>query len=164
MRCWSLRQSVKKLERRIWQGGTNLAKALFKKVLEYAGDYRKLTYASVIVMLFGVAVSVLPLLFAWQIITPLMGYGEMDVAYVCLRVAAIAVCGISHGKYTGKRKACSASLHSTENVRSYTVRHFRNTIRLTGSLWAVHKGIIHIKQYMRSIMQKRDLVRQSRSV
>lgn len=83
MRCWSLRQSVKKLERRIWRGGTNLAKALFKKVLEYAGDYRKLTYASVIVMLFGVAVSVLPLLFAWQIITPLMGYGENGCS-VCL--------------------------------------------------------------------------------
>ena len=61
---------------------------MFKKVLEYAGKYRKLTYASVIVMLLGVAAGVLPFLFAWQLITPLLGYGEMDAPYVCLRVLA----------------------------------------------------------------------------
>lgn len=92
---------------------------MFKKVLEYAGDYRKLTYASVIVMLFGVAVSVLPFLFAWQIITPLMGYGEMDAAYVCLRVAAIAVCGILYALLYVKGLSLShqAAYHTLENIR-----------------------------------------------
>lgn len=92
---------------------------MFKKVLEYAGKYRKLTYASVIVMLLGVAAGVLPFLFAWQLITPLLGYGEMDAPYVCLRVLAIAVCGVLYALLYVKGLSLShqAAYHTLKNIR-----------------------------------------------
>lgn len=64
---------------------------MLKKVLEYAGDYRKMTYASVIVTLCGVAASVIPYFFAYQLLTPLLGYGEMTVQGIVWRVLAHAV-------------------------------------------------------------------------
>lgn len=92
---------------------------MFKKVLEYAGEYRKLTYASIIVVMLGVAASVLPFLFAWQIITPLLGYGEMDVSYVCLRVLAIGVCGILYALLyvKGLQMSHMAAYHILKNIR-----------------------------------------------
>ena len=67
---------------------------MFKKVLEYAGEYRRMTYASIVVMLAGVAVSVVPFWFVYQLITPLMGYGEMNAAGILWRLAGIGACGI----------------------------------------------------------------------
>ena len=93
---------------------------MFKKVLEYAGEYRKLTYASIIVVMLGVAASVLPFLFAWQIITPLLGYGEMDVSYVCLRILAIGVCGILYALLyvKGLQMSHRAAYHILKNIRA----------------------------------------------
>lgn len=92
---------------------------MLKKVLEYAGEYRTLTYASVAVLLLGVAASVLPFLFVWQLITPLMGYGEMDAVGICLRVAAIAACGILYALLYVKGLALShqAAYHTLKNIR-----------------------------------------------
>lgn len=92
---------------------------MLKKVLEYAGDYRRLTYASVAVLLLGVAASVLPFLFVWQLITPLMGYGEMDAVGICLRVAAIAACGVLYALLYVKGLALShqAAYHTLKNIR-----------------------------------------------
>ena len=50
---------------------------MFKKVLDYAGEYRRLTYRSVAVLLLGVTMSVLPFWFAYQLILPLLGYGRL---------------------------------------------------------------------------------------
>ena len=50
---------------------------MFKKVLDYAGEYRRLTYRSVAVLLLGVTMSVLPFWFAYQLILPLLGYGAL---------------------------------------------------------------------------------------
>ena len=44
---------------------------MFKKVLDYAGESRRLTYRSVAVLLLGVTMSVLPFWFAYQLILPL---------------------------------------------------------------------------------------------
>ena len=41
---------------------------VFKKVLDYAGEYRRLTYRSVAVLLLGVTMSVLP--FWWDRASP----------------------------------------------------------------------------------------------
>lgn len=41
---------------------------MFKKVLDYVGEYRRLTYRSVAVLLLGVTMSVLPFWFAYQLI------------------------------------------------------------------------------------------------
>ncbi len=92
---------------------------MFKKVLEYAGEYRKKTYISVVVMLLGVAVSVVPYFFAYQLIIPLLGHGEMDGAGVIWRVAAIAVCGVLYALLYVKGLSLSheSAYHTLRNIR-----------------------------------------------
>lgn len=92
---------------------------MYKKVLEYAGEYRKMTYASILVMLLGVMVSVIPYFFAYQLITPLLGYGTMDAAGVIWRVAAIAVCGILYAilYVAGLSLSHRSAYHTLQNIR-----------------------------------------------
>ena len=92
---------------------------MFKKVLNYAGDYRKLTYRSVFVLLLGVTMSVLPFWFAYQLILPLLGYGALEPAGAICRVAAIAVCGILYALLYVRGLALShqAAYHTLENIR-----------------------------------------------
>ena len=52
---------------------------------------------------------------------------------------------LGHGRGMETWKPRSASLRSIKNARGYTGRHSRNTARLTGSLWAVPKGIVNIR-------------------
>ena len=44
---------------------------MFQKILEYAGPYKKTTFLASAVILLGVFMSVLPFIFACQIIAPL---------------------------------------------------------------------------------------------
>ena len=44
---------------------------MFQKVLEYAGEYRKTTYLSMVVMLIGIVMNMLPFLFIYQLIRPI---------------------------------------------------------------------------------------------
>ena len=92
---------------------------MFKKVLDYAGEYRRLTYRSVAVLLLGVTMSVLPFWFAYQLILPLLGYGALEPAGAVCRVAAIAVCGILYALLYVRGLALShqASYHTLENIR-----------------------------------------------
>jgi len=92
---------------------------VFKKVLDYAGEYRRLTYRSVAVLLLGVTMSVLPFWFAYQLILPLLGYGALEPAGAICRVAAIAVCGILYALLYVRGLALShqAAYHTLENIR-----------------------------------------------
>lgn len=92
---------------------------MFKKALEYTGAYRKTTYASIVWMLAGVAMNVLPFLFVYQLITPLLGYGVMSVAGIIGRVAAIALCGILHAVcyIRGLELSHDSAYHTLENIR-----------------------------------------------
>mgnify|MGYP001213018396 CR=1 FL=1 len=65
---------------------------MFKKVLEYTGEYRKTTYAAVVAMLIGIVMNVMPFLFIYQIIKPLLMRETLTAGYVLWRIAAIAVC------------------------------------------------------------------------
>ena len=67
---------------------------MFQKVLEYAGEYRKTTYLSMAVMLISIVMNVLPFLFIYQLIRPLLLGESLELGYAAWRVAAIAVCGI----------------------------------------------------------------------
>ena len=67
---------------------------MFKKVLEYAGEYRKTTYASMAVMLIGIVMNVLPFFFLYQLIEPLLLHETVEVWYVAWRVLAIGLCGV----------------------------------------------------------------------
>lgn len=92
---------------------------MFKKVLDYAGEHRRLTYRSVAVLLLGVTMSVLPFWFAYQLILPLLGYGALEPAGAVCRVAAIAVCGILYALLYVRGLALShqAAYHTLENIR-----------------------------------------------
>ena len=92
---------------------------MFKKALEYTGDYRKTTYASIVWLLAGVAMSVLPFLFVYQLIAPLLGYGETDAGGVIARVAAIAVCEILYAVFYvhGVELSHESAYHTLENIR-----------------------------------------------
>lgn len=92
---------------------------MFKKVLDYAGEYRRLTNRSVAVLLLGVTMSVLPFWFAYQLILPLLGYGSLEPAGAVCRVAAIAACGILYALLYVRGLALShqAAYHTLENIR-----------------------------------------------
>jgi len=92
---------------------------VLKKVLEYAGEYRKKTYLSVAVMLLGVAVSVIPYFFAYQLLIPFWGYGKMDVTGIVWRVVMIAVCGVLYAVLYVKGLSLSheSAYHTLQNIR-----------------------------------------------
>ena len=58
---------------------------MFQKVLEYAGEYRKTTYLSMVVMLIGIVMNVLPFLFIYQLIRPLLLGGSLELGYAAWR-------------------------------------------------------------------------------
>lgn len=92
---------------------------MFKKALEYTGEYRKTTYASIVWLLVGVVMNILPFVFVYQLILPLLGCGEMDAAGVIGRVAAIFLCGILHAVFYVHGLALSheSAYHTLENIR-----------------------------------------------
>ena len=66
---------------------------MFKKVLEYAGEYRKTTYASMVVMLIGIVMNVLPFLFLYRLMEPLLLHEDVGVWGVVWGVLAVGSCG-----------------------------------------------------------------------
>lgn len=92
---------------------------MFKKALEYTGAYRKTTYASIVWMLAGVGMNVLPFLFVYQLIIPLLGCGEMSLGGMIGRVAAIALCGILYALFYvhGLELSHESAYHTLENIR-----------------------------------------------
>jgi ATP-binding cassette subfamily B protein len=67
---------------------------LFKKILEYAGVYRKTTYAAIATMFLGLVASVVPFFLAYLIIRPLLMREAIAFSTAVAIVAAIAVCGV----------------------------------------------------------------------
>lgn len=92
---------------------------MFKKVLEYAGEYRRVTYHAMIVMLLGVAASVLPYLFVYQIIRPLLSREAISAAGVLWRIGAIALCLSLYAVFYVKGLALSheSAYHTLKNLR-----------------------------------------------
>lgn len=92
---------------------------MFKKVLEYAGSYKKTTYASMAVMLLGIIVSVLPFLFLYQLIAPLLMHRQLELTYALIRLGAIALCGVLYAVLYVKGLSLShyAAYHTLKNLR-----------------------------------------------
>jgi ATP-binding cassette subfamily B protein len=110
---------------------------LFKKVLEYTGEYRKTTYAAIVVLLVGIVMNVLPFLFVYQIIRPLLMREPMTAEYVIWRIAAIAVCALLYAVFYVW--GLSLSHHSAYN----TLKNLR--ISLQGKLEKQPLGAIQEK-------------------
>ena len=67
---------------------------MFKRVAPYIGEYKKYTVWAVIMMTIGIIASVLPYFFLYQIISPLTRGESIDMTFLLIRVAAVAVCEI----------------------------------------------------------------------
>ena len=92
---------------------------MFKKVLEYAGEYRKITYASMAVMLIGIVMNVLPFLFLYQLMEPLLLHRSVGAWYVAQRVLAIGICGVLYALFYVRGLALShqAAYKTLKNLR-----------------------------------------------
>lgn len=92
---------------------------MFKRVLEYAGEYRWLTYRAAAVMLAAMAINILPFLFIYQLIRPLLMKEEIDAGYIAVRIAAIAVCSILYAVLYVRGLSLShrAAYHTLKNLR-----------------------------------------------
>lgn len=110
---------------------------MFKKVLEYTGEYRKKTYAAIAALLAGIIMNVLPFWFVYQLIRPLLMREYMTVGYVLWRVAAIAVCAVLYAYFY--IRGLSLSHESAYN----TLKNLR--ISLQGKLEAQPLGVIQEK-------------------
>lgn len=87
---------------------------MFQKILEYAGPYKKTTFLASAVILLGVFMSVLPFIFACQIIAPLIEGEPMDLSYAAVRIAGVLVCLVLHAcLYV---KGLSLSHEATYNI------------------------------------------------
>ena len=104
-----------------WLVKTNLKEGfnLFKKVLEYAGEHRKTTYSAAVHMLVGIVMSVIPYLFIYQLIRPLLLGEGITPGYVLWRLAAMAVCAVLYGFFyiRGLSLSHEAAYRTLENLR-----------------------------------------------
>ncbi len=110
---------------------------MFKRVLAYAGEYRKTTYAAVAAMLAGMVMQVLPFWFIYQIIRPVLMREEMTAGYVALRIAAIAACTVLYAVLYiwGLALSHNAAYNTLKNLR----------ISLQRKLEALPLGVIQEK-------------------
>ena len=65
---------------------------MFKKVFEYAGPHKKDLYIATFIVLLSVLMGVLPLVLAYQVISPLVMGNAVDTKYVCIRVIGVLIC------------------------------------------------------------------------
>lgn len=110
---------------------------MFKKVLEYTGEYRKTTYSAMVAMLIGMVMNVIPFLFIYQLIRPLLMRESVDAGYVIWRILAIAVCGILYAVFYvwGLSLSHRSAYHTLKNLR----------ISLQGKLEKQPLGVIQEK-------------------
>lgn len=92
---------------------------MFGKAMQYAGDYRKKTYASVAWLLGAVIAGILPYFFIYQLIRPLLGIGGMTAAGILWRVGMIAACGILYALLYvhGLTLSHDSAYHTLQNIR-----------------------------------------------
>lgn len=110
---------------------------MLQQVLNYAGEYRKTTYLSIAVMLSGIIMNVLPFLFLYQLLRPLLTEETVGPEYILVRILSIAVCGVLYAFLYVKGLSLShnAAYHTLQNLR----------ISLQGKLEGQPLGVIQEK-------------------
>ena len=96
---------------------------MFQQVLHYAGEYRKTTYLSIAVMLSGIIMNVLPFLFLYQLLRPLLTGETVGPEYILARVLAIAVCGVLYAFLYVKGLSLSHNFPTGKAGRTAPGRH-----------------------------------------
>ena len=65
---------------------------MIKSILKYAGKYKILTVVATIMVVIAVAAQILPYIFAYQIISPLIAGESVPWQFAVGRVVGVAVC------------------------------------------------------------------------
>ena len=65
---------------------------MIKSILKYAGKYKILTVVATVMVVIAVAAQILPYIFAYQIISPLIAGESIPWQYAVGRVVGVAVC------------------------------------------------------------------------
>ena len=88
-------------------------------MLEYTGEYKRTTYKAVLTLLVAVLCSVIPFLFLYQIISPLLGYGEISSVGVIWRVVTISICLVLNAVLyvKGLEFSHDSAYHTLKNLR-----------------------------------------------
>lgn len=92
---------------------------MFKKILGYAGKYRKTTYKAIAAMLVGMVMQVLPFWFIYQIIRPLLLREAVSAEYVIWRVAGIGLSTVLYAAFYiwGLSLSHNAAYNTLKNLR-----------------------------------------------
>lgn len=92
---------------------------MFKRVLDYAGKWRKNTYAAMIFMLIGIVMNIVPYWFVYELIRKLLLRETITTGFALWRIAAMAICGILYGFFyvKGLDFSHTAAYHTLENLR-----------------------------------------------
>ena len=93
---------------------------MFKKALAYTGKYRKTTYAAIAFMIVGVGMTVVPYFVVYQLILPLLGYGDtLSVGGITLRIAIVGLCGVLYAVLYvhGLSLSHVSAYHTLKNLR-----------------------------------------------
>lgn len=92
---------------------------MFKKLIVYAGSYKKYTYAAAFLMTVGVIASVVPYLFLYQIIKEVIDFKEISISVISFRVLGIMICAILHTILYNQGLLWShlAAYHTLKNIR-----------------------------------------------
>lgn len=72
---------------------------MFKKILVYAGEYRKVTYRAMLSMVIGLAMSLVQFLFIYKLIRPLLMHELVYKSTAISSVVGIAVCGVLYAVF-----------------------------------------------------------------
>ena len=94
---------------------------MFKKVFQYAHEYKKKTYQSIIVLIIAVIFSIIPYFMIYRLINPLLNRQDISMSYCLLHIAVIVLCMIMHGILYVKGLALSheSAYHTLKNIRTY---------------------------------------------
>ena len=65
---------------------------MIKSILKYAGKYKILTVVATVMVVIAVAAQILPYIFAYQIISPLIAGESITWQFAVGRVVGVAVC------------------------------------------------------------------------
>ncbi|WP_369284103.1 ABC transporter ATP-binding protein [Oscillibacter sp. GMB15532] len=92
---------------------------MFKKILGYAGEYRKTTYKAIAAMLVGMVMQVLPFWFIYQIIRPLLLREAVSAEYVIWRVVGIGLSTVLYAVFYiwGLSLSHNAAYNTLKNLR-----------------------------------------------
>ena len=90
-------------------------------VFKYSGKYKKKTIMAMIVMTVGVLLSVLPYLFAYQLIEPLLNHQKLEVSFAISRTLLLFACLFMYRVLYcyGLQFSHEGAFYTLKNIREY---------------------------------------------